>query len=62
MISPNKEAEQAVIGAIIMSPETVLPEAVLQIGLEDFQIVEYRNVYAACKALYDLNKPVDVLT
>ena len=51
MISPNKEAEQAVIGAIIMSPETVLPEAVLQIGLEDFQIVEYRNVYAACKAL-----------
>lgn len=62
MISGNNAAEQAVIGAILMAPDEVLPQAMAQLAPRDFQVPEYRNVFARCSELFDLQKPVDVVT
>jgi probable plasmid replicative DNA helicase len=62
LIEPNLDAEKSVIAAILIKPEEVLPVAVMELAEDDFQSAVCRNLFAACKSLYNLNKPVDAVT
>lgn len=62
MIKPNRDAEQAVIGAMVAEPGEVLPVAMGSLSEDDFLIPEYRNIFAACAGLYNANRPIDTLT
>lgn len=62
MIKPNRDAEQAVIGAMVAEPGEVLPVAMGMLSEDDFLIPEYRNIFAACAGLYNANRPIDTLT
>lgn len=59
----NLEAEQAVLGAILLSDEAVIP-SVLQRGLrpEDFYREQHGTVFAAMVRMYEDRRHVDVLT
>jgi replicative DNA helicase len=61
MITPNYTAEQAVIGDIILEPETVMPETIAKLSVNDFD-GEYRQIYAACEKLYMRSKHIDAVT
>jgi replicative DNA helicase len=61
MINPNYQAEQAVIGDILLEPDKVMPIASQKLSPEDFN-GEYRTLYQACKTLYAQNKPIDYVT
>ena len=58
----NENAESAVIGCILMDGGTVMPEAVLSIGPEDFSRAEYRAIYRACLSLFEESRDIDVVT
>lgn len=58
----NENAESAVIGCILMDGGTVMPEAVLSIGPEDFSRAEYRAIYRACLSLFQESRDIDVVT
>lgn len=62
MIKPNRDAEQAVIGAMVAEPGEVLPVAMGSLSEADFLIPEYRNIFAACAELYRADRPIDTLT
>ena len=44
---PNIEAEQAVIGSILLSPDTVMPETFEILKADDFLVSEYRTSAAS---------------
>ena len=62
MIKPNVTAEQAVIGDILLSAETVMPAAVEKLTPDDFFVPEYRALFTACRVLYRQQRPIDVVT
>ena len=55
------EAEQAVLGAIILDPERIR-EVANQIGAEDFYLEQHRAIYEAMRELYLSNNTIDVVT
>jgi len=59
----NLEAEQAVLGAILLSDHSMYA-LVIEEGLrpEDFYRDRHRSIYEAMLALYEESEPVDVLT
>src|SRR5438309_7640930 len=59
----NLEAEQSVLGAILLSDRS-LYALVIEEGLrpEDFYRAHHGTIYAAMLALYNENEPVDMLT
>src|SRR6202035_3441988 len=59
----NLEAEQSVLGAILLSDRSLYP-LVIEEGLrpEDFYREHHGTIYAAILALYNESEPVDVLT
>ncbi|MDD5772461.1 MAG: replicative DNA helicase [bacterium] len=57
----NYEAEQAVIGSMILDPEAM--GKVLEILKEnDFYRIAHRKIFSAIVELYELNQPVDLIT
>jgi replicative DNA helicase len=56
----NIEAEQAVLGAILLDNE-VLHEVVPILNVEDFYRDAHQIIYRAIRDLYDLGKPIDTL-
>ena len=61
MIEVSREAEQSVIGAILLDGERAMPEA-LRLSPEDFKVPEYQHVFRACRKLYNEEKPIDLIT
>lgn len=63
MIPRNIEAEQAVLGAVFLSDENVIP-ALLATGLgwEDFSREPHRLIFKAMTAMHQDHRHVDVLT
>ena len=57
----NVEAEQSVVGAILLDPETVLAVAPILRG-EDFYQPSYGILYDAMVELYLSGNPVDQVT
>lgn len=55
------QAEQSVIGAIIMDPEVVMAAAA-ELEPRDFQTSELRTLFETAKGLYLEGKPIDVVT
>lgn len=59
---PNDlEAEQAVLGSMLISKEAC-SEVIGQLTSEDFYQEAHRLIYAAMAALYDTGKPIDATT
>jgi len=59
---PHFEAEESLLGALMLSPNVV--EAVAEIGLrlEHFSQPAHRHIYAAVRSLMDRGEPIDVVT
>jgi len=55
------EAEQTVLGALLVDPEGIIKVADL-LAAEDFYDPTYREVYAAIYQLYQEHQPVDIVT
>jgi replicative DNA helicase len=55
------EAEQTVLGALLMDPDAVIKVSDL-LTPEDFYEPTYRIIYAAIAALYQSHQPVDIIT
>ena len=56
------EAEQGLLGAVLMSGGTVLDRIEGVIKPADFYREEHGRIFAAAKALHDAGRPVDVVT
>ena len=55
------ELEQAVLGAIMIEP-ACLPVAMGLVSEFVFYKEQHQRIFSACKQLYDLSEPVDILT
>ena len=62
MIKANKDAEQSIIGAILIKADEIMPEAERILDYEDFITPEYRNIFRACSDLFVDGKPIDAVT
>lgn len=61
MINPKIEAEQSVIGAILINSGEVMPECEQILSQHNFLVPEYRTVYKTCSELFISNKPIDAV-
>lgn len=57
----NIEAEQAVIGSMILDPEA-MGKVVEVLKENDFYRIAHRKIFSAIIELYELNQPVDLIT
>ncbi|MFC1595934.1 replicative DNA helicase [Candidatus Margulisiibacteriota bacterium] len=57
----NTEAEQAVLGAMLLDKETV-PKIIEKINAESFYHSIHSFIFSAIITLYDQNKPIDMIT
>jgi replicative DNA helicase len=57
----NIEAEQSVLGAILLENES-LPSAMGLLKPEDFYKDSHRKIYSAMLELYEKNEPIDLIT
>jgi replicative DNA helicase len=55
------EAEAAVLGAMLLEPETV-PTVLQYLKPHDFYLQTHRRVYEAVTALFEQNSPTDIIT
>lgn len=62
MLKPNYEAEQSVIGAIMMDSKKAMPLAALRLSHEDFFVEEYRSIFTVCEELFKSGKVIDAVT
>ncbi|QAT48564.1 hypothetical protein EQM14_01525 [Caproiciproducens sp. NJN-50] len=58
----NIEAEQSLIGSILLGGAKTMAEIQLIIEPTDFQVPEMQTIYAACLKLYLQNKPIDAVS
>ncbi|MBS3736077.1 MAG: replicative DNA helicase [Candidatus Bipolaricaulota bacterium] len=61
-IPKNKEAEQLVLGSILMDPEDVVPKVVEKVKPGHFYWKEHRLIFRAVLELFDKGDPADVVT
>lgn len=57
----DAEAEAAVLGAVLINPETYFEVAQI-LRAEDFFILRHRWIWEAIARLHEQRKPVDLLT
>lgn len=61
MVPSNLEAEQAVLGALLIDPEAII-KVVPIIRAEDFYLEKHAWIYEAIYALHERREPIDFLT
>jgi len=61
-IPKNKEAEQLVLGSILLDPEDVVPKVVERVAPGYFYWKEHRLIYRAVLDLFDKGDPADLVT
>lgn len=54
--------EVGLIGSLLIDPEAVLGDMMLEVRSEDFSIPTYRHIYEAARGLWQQSKTVDALT
>ena len=57
MIKPNVTAERAVIGAILLDADKIMPEAIEVLDEDDFLVPELRTIYKTCCGHFVDGKP-----
>ncbi len=57
----SNEAEQSVLGAIYLD-RTCIPDVLEKVRAEDFYISRHRELFEAIVELYNLGKPIDLIT
>lgn len=57
----NIEAEEAILGGILLDPEA-MGRIVDTLEPEAFYISNHKDIYIACRRLYNQNKPTDLLS
>ncbi len=57
----NIEAEEAILGGILLDPEA-MGRIVDTLEPEAFYISNHKDIYQACRSLYNQNKPTDLLS
>lgn len=57
----SNEAEQSVLGAMYLERECI-PDVMAKVKAEDFYIGRHRELFEAIKSLYDMGKPIDLVT
>ena len=57
----SNEAEQSVLGAMYLDRECI-PDVIAKVTVEDFYISRHRELFEAIKSLYDIGKPIDLVT
>lgn len=62
MIGANFQAEQAVIGDILLVPEKALPLAMQSLTGEEFSAQGFREIFRICRELFREGRPVDAVT
>lgn len=58
----SKEAEQAVLGAVLSDYKKIMPKVINGLDEEDFEIPENRNIFRICKQLFKENKSIDAVS
>lgn len=58
----NREAEQLVLGAAMVEPETTLPVILAQLKPEDFYWQPHQLIYRVILELFEKGKPPDLIT
>ncbi|MGQ9601818.1 MAG: replicative DNA helicase [Candidatus Bipolaricaulia bacterium] len=58
----NREAEQLVLGAALVEPETTLPAILTRLKPEDFYWQPHQLIYRAILELFEKGKPPDLIT
>jgi replicative DNA helicase len=58
----NREAEESVIGGILLDPRDTLNEVLQLLGPDDFYVPAYRDIFDAIVQLDLHAKPIDVIT
>lgn len=62
MLNANYEAEQSVIGIIMMDGKEAMQKVALKLNESDFHVTEFKSIYAACNKLFRIGKPIDAVT
>lgn len=62
MVIANYEAEQSVIGVIMMDAKNAMPLATMKLSEDDFHVPELKSIYSACLKLFRDRRPVDAVT
>lgn len=57
----SREAEQSVLGAMLLD-ENCIPDVMGTCNAEDFYIDRHRELYGAIADLYNMGKPIDIVT
>jgi len=57
----NIEAEQSVLGAVILDNES-LPKVIEILSVDDFYRETHRRLYGAILSLFEKNEPIDIIT
>lgn len=57
----SREAEMSVLGAMFLDMQCI-PEAINLIKADDFYIDRHKELFAAMSELYNLGKPIDIVT
>ena len=55
------EAEQAVLGSVLIDP-SCLNEIAVQMKTEQFYIPQHREIYSAMSAMYELSQTIDFVS
>jgi hypothetical protein len=58
----SAEAEQGVLGSMLISPHDVIPECVSKISEQHFFVPAHRTIYNGIVNLWNAGKPVDLIT
>jgi hypothetical protein len=58
----SEEAEQAVLGAMLLEPPAVIPRVRAIVGGSDFYLEAHRRLYLALLALHDAGEGIDLVT
>lgn len=61
-VPKNKEAEQVVLGSILVDPEEVIPKVMERLEPGFFYWQEHRVIYRTILELFDRGKPADMVT
>ena len=62
MIQSDFQAEQAIIGDIILAPEKTLSQALHELSGEEFQATQFRTLFGIFRELFREKKPIDAVT
>lgn len=62
ILPKNREAEQTVLGSIILEADYILPEVEEQLTADDFYFLPHRKIYQTMCSLFDLGGAVDIVS